>query len=137
MLHVLRLSLVICIFSFLAPTPGSSQVSPDAPRVTIQSGGWGTAIRSQAGKDTTFTGKDGASVVTASGLQEALRWGNVTVISEGDIVVDASLTWSSNSRLTLNARRSIVVRKGATVASKRSAARPDNRPTALTVRLPS
>jgi hypothetical protein len=117
-----RLVVLIAVLTLLASLPSASQSNPrgDVPTLIIQSGGWGTATRAQNGKDTVFNGVNGASGLTVAGLREALRWGNVTVVSAGDIIVNANVRWSSGHTLTLSARRNVVINDGVTISNSGS-----------------
>jgi hypothetical protein len=118
MVRLVRLlALASAFLILLLSAPGDSQNAPPAGPsiVVIQDGGWRSAVRSRSGNDIVFAGREGGATVTTAGLQEALRWGNVTVLSAGDIVVNANISWSSRYRLTLSARRNIVVPAGMTI----------------------
>ena len=96
-----------------------------AGTVTIQSGrvNTTTTVREVVGTETTFGGVGDKSVLSVSALQEALRWGDVTVIatprgrSQGDIVVDADITWHGPFILTLSAHRNVVVKPGVRIGN--------------------
>ena len=91
----------------------------DPQNLTIQTAGPSTTTKTGG----TFTGNVANSVLKVSDLRAALAGSNVVVMTgtggtqSGDITVAASVTWSSNTTLTLAAYRTINISKGVTISN--------------------
>jgi len=102
-----------------APVGLSGTLLLDPENVTISATGDTPTLPTSG--DTTLTGTADNSVLSVSTLENALKFGNVTVqtgtsgTQAGDIEVASTVGWTSGNSLTLSAFRNITVDNGVTI----------------------
>jgi len=102
-----------------APVGLSGTLLLDPENVTISATGDTPTLPTSG--DTTLTGTADNSVLSVSTLENALKFGNVTVqtgtsgTQAGDIEVASTVGWTSGNSLTLSAYRNITIDNGVTI----------------------